>query len=724
MKKKFGLLLATLLVASTAAFTACNLTDGNSSLEESTTSSVTTSSPANSSSVAPATYTVTFNSDGGSDVASATVTDGEKATKPTDPTKTGYTFGGWYLGEAAFNFESVAITENVTLKAKWNVVTYTATVGKAGETGTPVQFTVENRAAKLAEIAAMLPEDTAQFDYEWTAALPTELALNNTQEFTYTETTKTYTLVLRLNNGQQDVEIPNVTYGTALASLIPSQQPEKVGHTLTGIKNGETDITENLATIVVEGNMTLDLVWTANEYTITFKNHDGSVLQTGTVTYGDPIMYTEDTPTKESTSQYSYTFSGWSPAYTSGMPCPVDGVEFTAQFNETEREYTVTFVNNDGTTVIDTQTVTYGAAATEPTTVPTYVGASIFVQEFDGWDKEITAVGDSGNQTYTAKYKAGAGAELATVSGLEARYWECMGANADGTTYVCGEGRQFGWNELNFVEGQNGLGLSNAIIAEAKKAGFNYLELKLRPTSWGNADLRPNGTTYSSTHEAYADMVAPGGDYVVVDLTNVSTTEGYTLLATCGNIVQVFGAKFVKQAITENVNYATAWYTYRDKYSDKYYAAYHGDFAKFRWNNEGGWDWTTPYMGTNTNRDGETTPYSTDAGGMAAALNGSSLTTNGWYFSKDEVQKALSLGFTKMKVSLIATGVDKIYYAEATAKDESSATSTVDVVDGKATFEITLADTSGIDWPWTALAYMMDSDGEGKMMLTGLYFSK
>ena len=80
MKKRIGLLLATLLVASTAAFTACNLTGGNSSSEESTTSSVTTSSPADSSSVAPATYTVTFNSDGGSDVAAAPVTTGEKAT--------------------------------------------------------------------------------------------------------------------------------------------------------------------------------------------------------------------------------------------------------------------------------------------------------------------------------------------------------------------------------------------------------------------------------------------------------------------------------------------------------------------------------------------------------------------------------------------------------------------------------------------------------------------
>ena len=153
MKKKFGLLLATLLVASTAAFAGCDMLGGNSSSEESTTSSVTTSS----SSVAPATYTVTFDANGGSDVAAATVTENEKVTKPTDPTKAGYTFAGWCVGEseAAFDFET-AITTNVTLMAKWNVVTYTATVVKADATEVPVQFTVENRTAKISDIAAML----------------------------------------------------------------------------------------------------------------------------------------------------------------------------------------------------------------------------------------------------------------------------------------------------------------------------------------------------------------------------------------------------------------------------------------------------------------------------------------------------------------------------------------------------------------------------------------
>ena len=62
--------------------------------------------------------TVTFDSAGGSEVASQTVAKGEKATKPADPTRSGYTFDGWYKGDTAFDFNT-PINENITIKARW-----------------------------------------------------------------------------------------------------------------------------------------------------------------------------------------------------------------------------------------------------------------------------------------------------------------------------------------------------------------------------------------------------------------------------------------------------------------------------------------------------------------------------------------------------------------------------------------------------------------------------
>ncbi len=67
---------------------------------------------------APETFTVTFDSDGGSDVADATVVSGEKVAKPADPTKDGFVFAGWYLGDTEYDFNN-AVEEDITLKAKW-----------------------------------------------------------------------------------------------------------------------------------------------------------------------------------------------------------------------------------------------------------------------------------------------------------------------------------------------------------------------------------------------------------------------------------------------------------------------------------------------------------------------------------------------------------------------------------------------------------------------------
>lgn len=73
----------------------------------------------------PDSFTVTFDSAGGTAVEAQTVEKDAKATKPTDPTKENATFDGWYIGdtETAYDFNT-AVTANVTLKAHWKTVTY------------------------------------------------------------------------------------------------------------------------------------------------------------------------------------------------------------------------------------------------------------------------------------------------------------------------------------------------------------------------------------------------------------------------------------------------------------------------------------------------------------------------------------------------------------------------------------------------------------------------
>ena len=97
-------------------------------------------------------YTVSFDSQGGSDVSKQPVIVGGKVTKPTDPTRSGYDFGGWYQEStctAAWNFDTDTVTKSITLYAKWTAKptsgggggtymppTYPPTVEKPSEGGT------------------------------------------------------------------------------------------------------------------------------------------------------------------------------------------------------------------------------------------------------------------------------------------------------------------------------------------------------------------------------------------------------------------------------------------------------------------------------------------------------------------------------------------------------------------------------------------------------------
>lgn len=85
-------------------------------------------------------YTVTFDTDGGTPVPPAQEVEyGLPATEPDPaPTKTGYTFDGWYLGDEKYDF-SAAVEQNITLTAKWEKKTYKV-VAKLYVNGKPAYY--------------------------------------------------------------------------------------------------------------------------------------------------------------------------------------------------------------------------------------------------------------------------------------------------------------------------------------------------------------------------------------------------------------------------------------------------------------------------------------------------------------------------------------------------------------------------------------------------------
>ena len=75
------------------------------------------------------TFAVTFDTKGGNNVPVENVLNGQKATKPADPTRAGYTFGGWYTEETCTKpYEFTTPVQNaLTLYAKWTINQYTIT---------------------------------------------------------------------------------------------------------------------------------------------------------------------------------------------------------------------------------------------------------------------------------------------------------------------------------------------------------------------------------------------------------------------------------------------------------------------------------------------------------------------------------------------------------------------------------------------------------------------
>lgn len=136
--------------------------------------------------------------------------------------------------------------------------------------------------------------------------------------------------------------------------------------------------------------------------TVTFMNGD-TVLFSRPVYIGDdcpnPIAqgHITETPTKESTAQYDYTYSGWCAADGGTADSTIlksiteDKIIYAA-YTAAVRYYTVTFYDDDGTTVLTTKEIAYGS---KPSYVPTKSG---FV--LTGWTPEITAV--TGDASYTA----------------------------------------------------------------------------------------------------------------------------------------------------------------------------------------------------------------------------------------------------------------------------------------------------------------------------------
>ena len=136
---------------------------------------------------------------------------------------------------------------------------------------------------------------------------------------------------------------------------------------------------------------------TKRSYTVSWVV-EGMTVASGAVEYGQTPAYTGDTPTKESTAEYTYEFTGWSPA----VSAVTGAATYTAQFNETKRSYTVSWVVEGAT--VASGSVEYGTTPTYTGATPTKPEDENYTYTFNGWTPAVASV--TGPATYTATFAA------------------------------------------------------------------------------------------------------------------------------------------------------------------------------------------------------------------------------------------------------------------------------------------------------------------------------
>ena len=250
------------------------------------------------------TYTVTLNVGDGT-INSGNVTGytyGTGATLPTDVTRTGYTFKGWYDNEALAGSPVTAIsnteTGNKEYWAKWEINQYTITFDTVG--GSTVASITQDYGTAIA--APANPTREGYSFIGWDKEIPSTMPAEN-MIITAKWKVNQYTITFDSNGGSEIAPITQ-DYGTAITA---PADPTREGYTFIGWDKAIP------ATMPAE-NMIITAKWKVNQYTITFDSNGGSEIAPITQDYGMAITAPAD-PTRE-----GYTFIGWDKAIPSTMP--------------------------------------------------------------------------------------------------------------------------------------------------------------------------------------------------------------------------------------------------------------------------------------------------------------------------------------------------------------------------------------------------------------------
>ena len=253
-------------------------------------------------------YTITFDTNGGSEIAPITQDYGTEITAPDNPTRKGYTFKGWDK-----EIPETMPAENITVKAQWEINQYTIAFDTNG--GSEIAPITQDYGT---EITA--PDNPTRKGYTfkgWDKEIPKTMPAENMTVKAQWEINQ-YTIAFDTNGGSEIAPITQ-DYGTEITA---PDNPTRKGYTFKG---WDKEIPETMPA----ENITVKAQWEINQYTITFDTNGGSEIAPITQDYGTEIT-APDNPTRK-----GYTFRGWDKEIPKTMPA--ENITITARWKDTEK---------------------------------------------------------------------------------------------------------------------------------------------------------------------------------------------------------------------------------------------------------------------------------------------------------------------------------------------------------------------------------------------------
>ena len=350
----------------------------------------------------PAPFTVIYNINGGTSgsIANGSFNLGTPLTLPT-PTRTNFTFAGWYDTTTAGSLIGVAgasysPSANITIYARWTGITYTITYYSNGATSGTVpasgSFTAGGSATTIASNSGSLERTGYTFSnwdtttvgtgttYVAGASYSSNANINLYAKWTPIARTVTYSL--NSGSGTTPTQLTNRFIGETF-TVASASGFSRAGFAFTGWSDGANSYAAGATYTVASSDVTLTAQWSGLSYSITYGANSGSGLLPTQINLSNGETFTVQSSTLTRTG---YSFVAWNDGttnYAAGATYTMStaNVSLIAQWTATGYEITFDGNGNDGGSAPATGRYVTGGA-------PYSVALNTFTKtghDFTGW---------------------------------------------------------------------------------------------------------------------------------------------------------------------------------------------------------------------------------------------------------------------------------------------------------------------------------------------------